>query len=152
MRSPGVLAPTTSEGPEQPDKAQLRARIRDAAIEQIGAHGFRTPVRAIADAAELSREVLLDLFGSKQALVKSCDEYIAETVRKSKSAALQSMSPQAWFAQMAAIDAYAPMMAYLVQSMRSGGELGKGMVQRLIDNVQSYLAAGETRRNHPTEP
>ncbi|MCV7282609.1 TetR family transcriptional regulator [Mycolicibacterium flavescens] len=120
----------------------LRVRIRDAAIDQIGRHGFRTPVRTIAGAAGVPPDVLLDLYGSKQKLVSACDEYIAETVRTMKSDALQSTSPELWFAALDDIGSFAPMMAYLVRSLDEGGSLGRSMLDRMIENAIGYLEAG----------
>ena len=75
---------------------QLRARIRNAATAKIGAQGFRTPMRAIAAAAELNLEVVRDLFASKRDLINACDDYIVATVRATKSQALQSHDPATW--------------------------------------------------------
>lgn len=121
---------------------QLRDRIRDVAINQVGRHGFRTPLRIIADAAGVSQEVLLDMFGSKAALLRACDDYIAEAIRTSKSQALQSMSPHTWFAALSEVDSYAPLMAYLVRSMESGGQLGRALMDQMIDNAVGYLEDG----------
>ncbi len=118
------------------------ARIRDIAIEQFGRHGFDTGLGAVADAANVSQVLVLHHFGSKEGLRKACDEHILETIRASKSEALQSASPTTWFAQLAQIESYAPMMAYLVQSMQSGGDLGRTLTRRMIANAEQYLQDG----------
>jgi hypothetical protein len=59
-----------------------------------------------------------------------------------KSESIRSTDPATWFAQVAAIESYAPMMAYLVRSMQSGGELAKKFWQRLLDNAEQYLEEG----------
>ena len=43
---------------------------------------------------------------------------------------------------MAEIESYAPMMAYLVRSMQSGGELAKMLWRRMIDNAEQYIEEG----------
>lgn len=43
---------------------------------------------------------------------------------------------------MAEIESYAPLMAYLVRSMQSGGELAKMLCQKMIDNAEEYLDEG----------
>ena len=43
---------------------------------------------------------------------------------------------------MAEIESYAPMMAYLVRSMQSGGELAKSFWRSMIDNVEQYMEEG----------
>ncbi len=118
------------------------ARIRDAAIEQVGEHGFSVGLRAIAQAAGVSAALVIHHFGSKDGLLKACDDYIVEQIRESKSESLRSADPSSWFAQMAEIESYAPMMAYLVRSMQSGGSLAKQFWQRMIDNAEEYLEEG----------
>jgi AcrR family transcriptional regulator len=118
------------------------ARIRDAAIQQFGQRGFNVGLRAIAEAAGVSAALVIHHFGSKDGLLKACDDYIAEEIYNVKSESIRSTDPATWFAQVAAIESYAPMMAYLVRSMQSGGELAKKFWQRLLDNAEQYLEEG----------
>lgn len=118
------------------------ARIRDAAIEQFGEHGFGVGLRAIAEAAGVSAALVIHHFGSKEGLRKACEDYIAEEIRSTKSEALQSNDPATWFAQMAEIEDYAPLMAYLVRSMQTGGDLAKMLWRRMIDNAEEYMEEG----------
>ena len=118
------------------------ARIRDAAIEQFGEHGFGVGLRAIAEAAGVSAALVIHHFCSKKGLRKACEDYIAETIRGTKSEALQSNDPATWFAQMAEIEEYAPLMAYLVRSMQTGGELANMLWRRMIDNAEEYMEDG----------
>jgi AcrR family transcriptional regulator len=124
------------------DDLTAAARIRDAAIEQFGAHGFGVGLRSIAEAAGVSAALVIHHFGSKDGLRKACDDYIAEEIRSDKTEAMRAREPATWFAQLAAIESYAPMMAYLVRCMQSGGELGKTLWRRMIDNAESYLDEG----------
>ncbi|BBZ59292.1 TetR/AcrR family transcriptional regulator [Mycolicibacterium monacense] len=118
------------------------ARIRDAAIEQFGKHGFGVGVRAIAEAAGVSAALVIHHFGSKDGLRAACDDYVAEEIRSGKSAAIQSNDPATWLAQLSEIESYAPLMAYLVRSMQSGSDLAKMLWRRMIDNVEQYLDEG----------
>jgi TetR/AcrR family transcriptional regulator, regulator of cefoperazone and chloramphenicol sensitivity len=118
------------------------ARIRDAAIDQVGRHGFNVGLRAIATAAGVSAALVIHHFGSKEGLVRACDEYIAEPVREAKNESLRSTDPASWLSAMAEIDTYAPMMAYLVRSMQSGSELAKSFWQKMIENAEQYLEEG----------
>lgn len=118
------------------------ARIRDAAIEQFGQHGFGVGLRKIAEAAGVSAALVIHHFGSKEGLRKACEDYIAEEIYSSKSEALQSNDPATWFAQMAEIEEYAPLMAYLVRSMQAGGELANMLWRRMIDNAYVYMEEG----------
>ncbi|CAM3670265.1 TetR/AcrR family transcriptional regulator [Mycobacterium frederiksbergense] len=124
------------------DDLTTTARIRDAAIRQFGEHGFGTGVRAIATAAGVSAGLIIHHFGSKDGLRKACDDHIAEQIRSAKSESIQSSDPATWLAQMAEIEDYAPMMAYLVRSMQSGNDLAKSLWHRMIENTEQYLEAG----------
>ncbi len=118
------------------------ARIRDAAIEQFGQHGFDVGLRAIAKGAGVSAALVIHHFGSKEGLRRACDEFIAESVRASKTESLQNSDPAAWFAQLAEIESFAPSMAYLVRSLQSGGDLAKSLWRTMIDNAEQYLEEG----------
>ncbi|MCV7382535.1 TetR/AcrR family transcriptional regulator [Mycolicibacter longobardus] len=118
------------------------AKIRDAAIEQFGRNGFGVSVRSIAEAAGVSAALVIHHFGSKEGLRKACDDFVAEEIRTGKSEAMRSADPATWFAQMAEIESYAPLMAYLVRTMQTGGELANTLFRRMIDNAESYLEEG----------
>ena len=118
------------------------ARIRDAAIEQWGQHGFNVGLRSIAEAAGVSAALVIHHFGSKEGLRKACDDHIAEEIRTGKSASFRTKDPADWFAQMAAIESYAPLMAYLVRSMQSGSELAKILWRKMIADAEQYMEEG----------
>jgi AcrR family transcriptional regulator len=124
------------------DDLTAAARIRDAAIEQFGEHGFGVGLRSIAEAAGVSAALVIHHFGSKDGLRKACDDFVAEEIRSGKSEAMRSSDPATWFAAMAEIEEYAPLMAYLVRSMQSGGELANTLWRRMIDNAEGYLDEG----------
>jgi AcrR family transcriptional regulator len=118
------------------------ARIRDAAIKQFGEHGFRVGLRSIADAAGVSAALVIHHFGSKDGLRKACDDYVAEEIRSEKSQAMNSSDPATWLAQLAEIEEYAPLTAYLVRSMQDGGDLARMLWRTMMDNTASYLDEG----------
>lgn len=124
------------------DDLTATARIRDAAIREFGEHGFQTSVRAIASAAGVSPGLVIHHFGSKEGLRTACDDHIAEQIRSSKSESIRSSDPATWLAQLAEIDGYAPLMAYLVRSMQSGGPLATALWRRMLDDVETYLDEG----------
>lgn len=118
------------------------ARIRDAAIEQFGQHGFNVSVRTIADAAGVSAALVIHHFGSKNNLRAACDDHIAEEIRSGKSATISSGDPATWLAEMSRIESYAPIIAYLVRSMQSGSDLAKMLWRKMIDDTRTYLDEG----------
>ncbi|MBJ7338061.1 TetR family transcriptional regulator [Mycolicibacterium sp.] len=137
------------------DDLTATARIRDAAIEQFGEHGFDVGLRVIAKAAGVSAALVIHHFGSKDGLRQACDDFVAELIRSSKSESITSSDPASWFAQMAEIESFAPAMAYLVRSMQSGGELAKSLWRNMIDNTEQYLEdgvrAGTIKASHHPE-
>ncbi|MDH6197561.1 AcrR family transcriptional regulator [Mycobacterium frederiksbergense] len=124
------------------DDRTAMARIRDAAIEQYGQHGFSVGLRTIAEAAGVSAALVIHHFGSKEGLRKACDAYVAEVVREAKSESMQTSDPATWLAQMSEIESYAPLMAYLVRSMQSGSDLAKAFWRTMADNAEQYLEEG----------
>ena len=124
------------------DDLTATARIRDAAIEQFGQHGFDVGLRAIAKAAGVSAGLVIHHFGSKDGLRKACDELVAETIRTAKTESVQNSDPAAWFAQMAEIESFAPLMAYLVRSLQTGGDLAKSLWRTMIANAEEYIEEG----------
>jgi AcrR family transcriptional regulator len=118
------------------------ARIRDAAIDQVGQHGFSVGLRAIAQAAGVSAALVIHHFGSKEGLLKACDDYIAEEIRQAKTESLRTANSADWLRAMTEIDSYAPMVAYLVRSMQSGSDLAKAFWQQMVDNAEQYLEEG----------
>ena len=134
------------------DDLTAAARIRDAAIERFGEQGFSVGLRSIAEAAGVSAALVIHHFGSKDGLRKACDDYVAEEIRSSKSEAMNSSDPATWFAAMAEIEEYAPLMAYLVRSMQAGGELARTFWRTMIDNAESYLDEGVTYRHPEAQP
>jgi TetR/AcrR family transcriptional regulator, regulator of cefoperazone and chloramphenicol sensitivity len=124
------------------DDLTAAARIRDAALEQFGQHGFDVGLRTIAKSAGVSAALVIHHFGSKEGLRRACDEFVAESVRASKSESVQTQDPAGWFAQLAEIESFAPSMAYLVRSLQTGGELAKSLWRTMIDNSEQYMEEG----------
>jgi TetR/AcrR family transcriptional regulator, regulator of cefoperazone and chloramphenicol sensitivity len=124
------------------DDLTALARIRDAAIDQVGQHGFSVGLRAIAQAAGVSAALVIHHFGSKEGLLRACDEHIAAQIYEAKSESLRAADPSTWLRQMAEIDSYAPMTAYLLRSLQSGSALAKEFWRRMIDNAEEYLEEG----------
>src|SRR5262249_33481257 len=118
------------------------ARIRDAAIEQFGQRGFGVGLRTIAEAAGVSAALVIHHFGSKDGLRKACDDYVVEEIRSSKSETIQSTDPATWFAALAEVESFAPLVSYLVRSMQSGGDLAKTLWQNMIDSAYQYMEEG----------
>lgn len=124
------------------DDLTTTARIREAAVDLFGREGFDVGVRAIAAAAGVSPGLVIHHFGSKDGLRKACDDWIAQTIREGKSDSITSADPATWFAQMAEMEAYAPLMAYLMRTLQTGGDLANSLWRTMIDDAEQYIEAG----------
>ncbi|MDV7990021.1 TetR/AcrR family transcriptional regulator [Rhodococcus sp. IEGM 1374] len=116
-----------------------KARIRDTAIGVFGSQGFTAGVRSIATAAGVSPGLLNHHFGSKDGLRTACDEHVLRVIRESKAA---SSAPTAMMEQLAAIDEYAPLVAYIVRSFAAGGTLARELFEHMVADAVRYIDDG----------
>ena len=116
-----------------------RARIRDTAIDVFGAQGFTAGVRSIATAAGVSPGLVNHHFGSKDGLRAACDEHVLRVIRDSKTA---SAAPAAMMEQLARLDEYAPIVAYIVRSFTAGGSLARELFEHMVDDAVRYMDDG----------
>ncbi|MFU8891924.1 MAG: TetR family transcriptional regulator [Anaerosomatales bacterium] len=115
------------------DDRTAAARIRDAAIVSFGQAGFdKTTVREIAAAAGVSPGLILHHFGSKAGLRAACDEHVIAEFARSRNEAVDSGTTDP-FAAMAGIEREAPMMRYLLQSLREGSEAAAALFDGLVE-------------------
>jgi AcrR family transcriptional regulator len=117
-----------------------RARIRDAAIRRFGADGFGASVRAIAADAGVSPGLVIHHFGSKENLRAACDEHVLRVIREAEGETWSQASPAEWLAQLTGLDAYAPLVGYVVQTMLAGGDLAATLLARMTADAEVYLA------------
>ncbi|WP_448627626.1 TetR family transcriptional regulator [Geodermatophilus sp. URMC 64] len=117
-----------------------RARIRDAAIRRFGADGFGASVRAIAADAGVSPGLVIHHFGSKDGLRAVCDEHVLRVIREAETDAFTQQAPADWLHQLAALDEFAPLVGYLVQTLLSGGDLAATLLRRMTEDAEQYLA------------
>ncbi|SDS12244.1 TetR/AcrR family transcriptional regulator [Paraoerskovia marina] len=133
MRSAGSSTPP-------PEDLTARARIRDAAIVRWGTDGFGTGLRAVAADAGVSAGLVIHHFGSKDGLRAACDEHVFEIVRTSKTESVGGTGDP--LAQLASMDEYAPLLAYVVRTLQAGGPAARAFVERMIDDAAGYVRAG----------
>ena len=119
-----------------------RERIRDAAIARFGREGFGVGLRAIAEDAQVSAALVIHHYGSKDALRAACDAHVHATIRHAKSEAMRDESPARVIGQLATIEQYAPVFAYMVRSLMDGGPAAAQFVDGLVADAEAYLAAG----------
>jgi AcrR family transcriptional regulator len=123
------------------DDLTTRARIRDAAIAEFGSGGFGTSVRTIAARAGVSPGLVIHHFGSKNGLRAVCDEHVLRAIREAKTRTVVEASPAAMLSELAAVEEYAPLAAYIMQGLLAGGELAVTFLENMIADAQNYLEA-----------
>lgn len=131
---------TTVDSTARPlSETSLRDRLCERAIEHFGRFGFDMSMLEMAVAVDADVRTLTELFGSIEGLHAACDDYLQETIRKAKTEALTNPDPRPWFAQVADIESFAPMMSYLVRTLQSGGESARALFGHMVDNAERYL-------------
>ena len=134
-----------------PDDLTTRARIRDAAVVRFGREGFGASLRTVAADAGVSPGLVIHHFASKDGLRRACDEYVLRVTREAKRRSIVTGGPGGLVAELAAIEEYAPVAAYLAQALLGGGELARTLLDQAIANAEAYLAEGvEAGRLRPS--
>ncbi|MEV2222578.1 TetR family transcriptional regulator [Nocardia vinacea] len=119
------------------------ARIRDIAIEVFGDNGFQVGVRAIAAAAGVSPGLVNHHFGSKDGLRAACDDRVLELIRDQKwKTATETNVAKSMLDAMSEIEAYGPLVAYMVRSLQAGGPLAESLLEHMISDAEDYIQAG----------
>ena len=118
-----------------------RARLRNAAIEMFAIRGFETSVREIAKHAGVTAGLITHHFGSKQRLREECDAEVLTQYSALKSSGV-TMSPTQSMAMMAELEDYAPMLVYILRSVREGGPLGVTFLETMIAETIKFTEEG----------
>nr|WP_169811296.1 TetR family transcriptional regulator [Nocardia anaemiae] len=119
------------------------ARIRDAAIEVFGEHGFQVGVRTIAAAAGVSPGLVNHHFGSKDGLRAACDERVLQLIRDQKTKAITAPSvAKGMLTALAEIEEYGPLVAYMVRSLQAGGPMAQSLLEHMTADAEVYIQQG----------
>jgi AcrR family transcriptional regulator len=147
--APAPAPPARSPAPAPGTDADLtaRARIRDAALLRFATEGFRVPVRTIATDAGVSPGLVIHHFGSKEGLRRACDDHVLALIRENKRTVLRDepgarSGPMDFLAQLATVEDYGPVLAYVLRSLQAGGDLARSFVAHMIDDAQAYITEG----------
>lgn len=127
-----------------------RARIRNAAIEVIGAHGFdRASMRMIAQRAGVSPALVVHHFGDKQGLQAACTAHVTALFTEDRRGDA-SVTIDAIQAALANLDAYGPALGYLSQLLAddsdAADELFDGILQGTHQSLIDQQEAGVIHR------
>jgi AcrR family transcriptional regulator len=120
------------------------ARIRDAAISRFPIDGYaRTTMRAIAADANVSPGLVVHHFGSKEALRRSCDEYVIDTMTMAKRQSMREGTYRQAGPVAAAYQLMEPLLRYLAWTLSTGGEAAARIFDDLLDEVTAQLEEGQ---------
>lgn len=129
-----------SDSPES--DLTTRARLRNSAIEEFAIGGFSASVRDIAARAGVTAGLITHHFGSKDNLRNECDAEVLRQYATVKGEGIV-MSPAQSVAVLAEIEEYAPMLVYILRSVRDGGAAGKAFLEQMIHEAKIFSAEGE---------
>ncbi|MGO2520854.1 MAG: TetR family transcriptional regulator [Microbacterium sp.] len=130
------------------DDLTTRARIRNAAIELIGTHGFaRASMRMIAQVAGASPALVVHHFGDKDGLRAACNAHVAAMFTDEPDGADgTSRTIETIQAALADLDQYGPALAYLAQMLSddsgAADELFDGILQGTLRTIREQEASG----------
>ncbi|WP_067170722.1 TetR/AcrR family transcriptional regulator [Microtetraspora niveoalba] len=133
----------STSGAESGTDLSGRARLRDAAIARFAREGFGASLRSIAADAGVSAALVIHHFGSKERLRAECDEHVFAVIRTSKSEVIAAPGgPGVLLAQLAKVEEYAPLVAYVVRSLQAGGDTARRFVEHVVADAVRYIAEG----------
>lgn len=135
-----------------PDPADLtaRARIRDAALQHFGEHGFeRATIRGIAETAGVSSGLVRHHFGSKQALREACDAHLSTAIRRINDQARADSTLGEVNYVAAARAAVGPYQRYLARALAEGS--ATTVFDDMVRMGEEWLAVSDAGRPDPPE-
>lgn len=118
-------------------------RIRDAAIDLYGRHGFSAvTLKDIAAAAGVSAPLVIHHFGSTAGLREACDKHVAAAVRRSKEESVGlGHLPRNYVMELMHSQKY--LLLYIFRAFAAGGEETDRLFDQMVDDSLAYTAAGE---------
>lgn len=125
------------------DDRTARARIRDAAIAQFGAHGVAgTSLRVVAEEAGVSQPLVIHHFGSKQGLRVACDEHAAATIRSNKRMAVAQGPQLDALAALRTMEEGLPILRYLARTLTDNSPHVAALIDEMVDDAVDYMEEG----------
>lgn len=133
------------------DDLNTRARIRQAALTEFAAHGFRgASIRGIARAAGVSPGLVQHHFGTKDGLREACDAYVMEFLQATQMELLQRGTPPSPQASAERLDELQPLIDYLIMALSSGSETAAMWFNNITEYTHDALTSG--RIGPPLDP
>ncbi len=124
------------------DDRNVRARMRDAAIEIVATRGVDAlTARAVAQAAGVSAGSVMNHFGSMTGLRHTCDEYVAAQIRQEKQKAMSAGTDLDLIGALRQTQ-LAPLVGYLAAVLSEDSPLVNHLVDELVDDAVGYIEQG----------
>ncbi|MFI6604613.1 TetR/AcrR family transcriptional regulator [Nonomuraea sp. NPDC050536] len=131
-----------------PDDLTARARIREAALQQFGEHGFeRATIRGIAEAAGVSSGLVRHHFGAKEALRDACDEYLVKALVQINDQVRAAPNPPDVNYLAVASAAFGPYQRYVARALTEGR--AAPLFDKLVELGAQWLADLDAKRPDP---
>lgn len=128
---------------EDPELSSID-RIRDAAIDLFGEHGYRaTSLKSIAAAAGVSQALIIHHYGTKQDLRTACDQHVTDQVRSRKKETLGGAAGGGPFSVVHQLQEAPRLLRYLTRAMTEGGEHTAALIDDMLEDALEYMEAGE---------
>src|SRR5699024_1339132 len=125
------------------DDHHAKAKIRNAAVDCFGRHGFDVGIRQIAEMAGASPGLVAHHFGFNAGLRAQCDSHVLTRMLDAKLETVGPQGPEAMLMQLAKVEEYRPIAAYAVASLAAGGDLANELLDEMTRMTAEFLAAGE---------
>ena len=124
------------------DDRNLRARMRDAAIEIVATRGVQAmTARSVALAAGVSAGSVINHFGSMAGLRETCDEHVAAQIRREKHKAMAAGTDLDLIGTLRQAQ-FAPLVGYLAAVLTEDSPQVNHLVDELVDDSVGYLERG----------
>ncbi|NDK32689.1 TetR family transcriptional regulator [Nesterenkonia haasae] len=134
----------TGTGNTSPPKLEARERIRDAAIELFGEHGFNeVSLKEIACRAGVSAPLVIHHYESKRNLRKVCDAFVTEQIRRTKTESVRIAGPMPRNHALELIQSHRHLLKYLLQAFAAGGPEMDDLFDTLVEDSLEYTAEAE---------
>ena len=120
-----------------PDDRTARARIRDAALYCFARDGFSTPLRVIAERAEVSVPLITHHYGTKDTLRETCDDWVLERFLEMKLGAIAQ--PSTVKQTLADTSGASVLTVYIVRSFLDATSSASRFFERYVERLRQII-------------
>jgi len=124
-----------------PDDRTARARIRDAALLCFARDGFSTPLRVIAQEAGVSVPLITHHYGTKDALRRTCDDWVLERFLELKLLAIAQ--PASVKESLADTAAASVLTVYMLRSFLDATSSANAFFDRFVEHLRTIVESSQ---------